>query len=123
MDGNPLAMFGGSPMIAQPLPSYTPVTDDEIEAVTRALRHAPLTSLFGGFEIEQFEQEFAQRFGSPFAIAVSSGTAALHAALVAAGIGPADEVIVTPYSFIASVSVVVQVGAQPVFTDICRALV
>ncbi len=117
-DANPLALLGGSPVIEEPLLSYTPVTDDEIAAVTRALRHAPLTTMFGGFEIEQFEQEFAHRFGSPFAVAVNSGTSALHAALTAAGIGPGDEVIVTPYSFVASVSVVVQAGAKPVFADI-----
>jgi dTDP-4-amino-4,6-dideoxygalactose transaminase len=117
-DTDRLAILGGSPVIEKPLPTYTPVTEDEIEAVTRTLRYAPLTTLFGGFEIEQFEKEFAQRFGSPHAIAVTSGTTALHAALVTAGIKAGDEVIVTPYSFIASVSVVVQSGAKPIFADI-----
>ena len=101
------------------LPELLPVTEEEIEAVTRTMRDVPLTTLFGGDEVGMFEAEFAALFGARTGVAVTSGTAALNASLMALGIGPGDEVIVTPFSFVASVSVVVQVGAIPVFADVC----
>ena len=94
------------------------MTEEEVQAVAEAMRSAPLTSLWGDHEVQCFEEEFSGLFGARHAVAVTSGTTALLAALMAAGIGPGDEVIVTPFSFIASVSVVVQVGATPVFADI-----
>ena len=106
------------PYFESMLPELLPVTEEEIEAVSNALRSVPLTTMFGGCEIEAFEREFASLFDAPHAVAVTSGTTALHAALLAAEIGPGDEVIVTPFSFVASVSVVVQVGATPVFADV-----
>jgi perosamine synthetase len=113
-----LAIDGGTPAVASPLAAISPVDDVEREAVARALADAPLTTLFGGFEVGAFEEEFAARMGAAHAVAVTSGTAALHAALRALEIGPLDEVVVTPFSFIASVSVVVECGATPVFADI-----
>lgn len=115
---NQLALLGGEPEINTPLPDGTEASRAEVAAVTRALTEAPLTTLFGGYEIERFETLFAQCMGSPEAVAVTSGTTALHAAVVAADIAPGDEVVVTPFSFVASVSVVVQAGARPVFADI-----
>jgi perosamine synthetase len=95
-----------------------PATEAEKAAVASALDGAPLTSLFGDACVAEFERAFAERFDYPHAAAVSSGTSALHASLQALGVGPGDEVIVTPFSFVASVSVVVQAGAVPVFADI-----
>jgi perosamine synthetase len=106
------------PYFPRLLPEVLPVDEEEVTAVAEALRSAPLTTLFGGHEVGRFEEEFAALFGAPHAVAVTSGTTALLAALMAAGIGPGDEVIVTPFSFIASVSVVLQVGAVPVFADV-----
>jgi dTDP-4-amino-4,6-dideoxygalactose transaminase len=100
------------------LPTLLSVTEEEVKAVADALRSVPLTTLFGEHEVEAFEAEFARLFGFRYAVAVTSGTTALLAALMAAEIGPGDEVIVTPFSFVASVSVVMQVGATPVFADI-----
>ncbi|MEF3113530.1 DegT/DnrJ/EryC1/StrS family aminotransferase [Streptomyces chrestomyceticus] len=112
------AILGGTPAAVLPERDGTEVTASEAAAVQRCLDQTPLTTLFGGHEIGQFEDAFARRMGSPHAVAVSSGTTALNAALVAAGVRPGDEVIVTPFSFVASVSVVLQAGARPVFADI-----
>ncbi len=68
---------------------------------------------------EEFERLVAQEAGCSHGVAVSSGTAGLHLALLALGIGPGDEVITTPFSFIASANVIRYVGAKPVFVDIC----
>jgi perosamine synthetase len=113
-----LAIFGGPPALPARLPEFAPMSETEVAAATAALRDVPLTTLFGDHEIRAFEQEFAAYCGARFAIAVNSGTSALHAALTAAGIGPGDEVIVTPLSFVASVSAVVHVGATPVYADV-----
>lgn len=71
-----------------------------------------------GEELELFEAEFASFCGARYAIGVSSGTAALHLALLAAGIGEGDEVITVPYTFTATTEAISYVGAQPVFVDI-----
>jgi perosamine synthetase len=68
---------------------------------------------------ERFEELVADRCGTSHAIACSSGTSGLHMVLVALGIGPGDEVITTPFSFIASSNAILYVGAKPVFVDIC----
>lgn len=71
-----------------------------------------------GEPVEKFEQELAQFCGVPFAVGTSSGTSALFLALKAYGIGPGDEVITVPNSFIATVSSIIHVGATPVFVDV-----
>jgi len=71
-----------------------------------------------GPKVEEFEKKFAKFAGTKYACAVSSGTAGLHLAMIAAGIGPGDEVITTPFSFVASANVILYVGAKPVFVDI-----
>jgi len=71
-----------------------------------------------GPRTKQFEEAFAKYVGAKYAIAVSSCTAAIHLALLAAGIGTGDEVITTPFTFVATINPIVHVGAKPVFTDI-----
>ena len=71
-----------------------------------------------GDEVEAFEREFADFCGAPHAVAVNSGTSALQLALIASGIGPGDEVITVPFTFVATAAVVDYVGATPVFVDI-----
>jgi dTDP-4-amino-4,6-dideoxygalactose transaminase len=71
-----------------------------------------------GAETERFERRFAQITGVRHAVATSSGTAALHLALMAHGVGPGDDVITTPFSFAAAVNCILAVGARPVFADI-----
>ncbi|MBN2564004.1 MAG: UDP-4-amino-4,6-dideoxy-N-acetyl-beta-L-altrosamine transaminase [Phycisphaerae bacterium] len=88
---------------------------DDIAAVVEVLKSDWLTT---GPKVEEFERAFAAFTGSQHAVAVSNGTAALHAAVYAAGIGPGDEVIVTPMSFAASANCVVYQGGRPVFVDV-----
>jgi dTDP-4-amino-4,6-dideoxygalactose transaminase len=71
-----------------------------------------------GREVAAFEEEFAAYCGSGYGAAVNSGTSALHLALLAAGIGPGDEVITVPFTFVATVAAIRYSGAQPVFVDI-----
>jgi dTDP-4-amino-4,6-dideoxygalactose transaminase len=88
---------------------------DEINEVTAALESGWLST---GPRVRRFEEAFAAYTGAPFAIAVNSCTAALHLSLIAAGIGPGDEVITTPLTFCATANVIVHVGATPVFADV-----
>jgi dTDP-4-amino-4,6-dideoxygalactose transaminase len=71
-----------------------------------------------GEEVASFEREFALYCGTRHAIAVNTGTSALHLALLAAGIGPGDEVITVPFTFVATASAICYTGAQPVFVDV-----
>ena len=70
-----------------------------------------------GPQVDAFEQEFAAAVGAPYALALSSGTAALHLALILAGVGPGDEVLVSTLTFSASVNPIVYLGGRPVFID------
>jgi perosamine synthetase len=88
---------------------------EEHEAVAEALRTGQLAQ---GERVAAFERRFAQMHGVREAVAVSSGTAALHLALLAHGVGPGDEVITTPFSFAATGNTILLVGAKPVFVDI-----
>jgi dTDP-4-amino-4,6-dideoxygalactose transaminase len=71
-----------------------------------------------GPEVVSFEEEFAAYTGTAFGIGVNSGTSALHLALLAAGVGPGDEVVTVPFTFVATVAAVRYVGAKPIFVDI-----
>jgi perosamine synthetase len=88
---------------------------EEAEAAAEAVASGWVAQ---GPRVRAFEEAFAAAVGTPHAVAVSSCTAALHLALIAAGIGPGDEVIVPSLSFIATANAVRYVGAQPVFADI-----
>ena len=71
-----------------------------------------------GSEVAKFEEEFASYSGAKFGLGVNTGTSALHLALLAAGIGPGDEVITVPFTFVATVAAIYYTGATPVFVDI-----
>ena len=111
----------------QPLPTTTrtvqsrwPVfEEDEVAAVADVLRSGRVNQWTGPY-VREFETAYAAALGRNHAIALSNGTAALEAALVALGIGPGDEVIVSPRSFFASAGCVAFVGATPVFADVDR---
>ncbi len=91
------------------------ITEEDIQAVVDVLRSDYLTT---GPAIGEFEQKVAAYTGAKYAVAVSNGTAALHIACLAAGIGPGDEVITTPITFAASANCVLYCGGKPVFADI-----
>ncbi|MEC9488895.1 MAG: DegT/DnrJ/EryC1/StrS aminotransferase family protein [Halanaerobium sp.] len=96
--------------IARPI-----ISEEEIAKVREVMESGMLAS---GKQVKEFEAEFAAYCGSPHGIATSSGTTALHAALLALEIGPGDKVLTTPFTFAASGNSIIFVGAEPVFSDI-----
>lgn len=104
-------------MLKKPLSPWPSFTEKEADAV-REVVLSNKVNYWTGEECHKFETEFAEWCGSRYAIATTNGTLALDLALKALGIGPGDEVIVTPRTFIASVSCVVNAGAIPVFADV-----
>ena len=96
--------------LARPL-----IGEEEVEAVVRVLRSGMLAQ---GEEVRRFEEEFADYIGVDYAVAVVNGTAALDLALKALGIKEGDEVITTPFTFIATANAILYQGARPVFADI-----
>jgi perosamine synthetase len=93
------------------------ITEAEIQAVVDVLR-TPNLSL--GPKLPEFEKAFTDYMGMKRAVAVNSGTSGLHLLMIAAGIGPGDEVITTPFTFIATSNCIMMVGAKPVLVDIDR---
>ncbi len=91
------------------------IDEDDVDAVVEVLRGDWLTT---GPAVDRFEQAFADLVGAPHAVAVSNGTAALHVAMLAAGVGPGDEVIVPTLTFAASANAARYVGAEAVFCDV-----
>jgi perosamine synthetase len=91
------------------------IGDDDVRAVEAALRSGVLTS---GPRVRELEEAFADYIGVSHAVAVNSGTAALHASLAARGVGPGDEVIVPALTFFATATAVIHAGGVPVFCDI-----
>lgn len=91
------------------------IDEDDITAVVEVLRSDWLTT---GPMVERFEQAVCDYTGASYGVAVSSGTAALHAAMFAIGIGPGDEVILPPMTFVATANAVVYLGGTPIFVDV-----
>src|ERR1700680_4529687 len=94
---------------------YHAIKSEIDEAVLGVLESAQYVL---GEQVSNFEKEFAVYCGVSEAIAVNSGTSALHLALLAAGIGPGDEVITVPFTFVATVAAIRYTGATPVFVDV-----
>ncbi len=113
-----LAINGGEKLRQTPFGSWPLVDDKTIDAVTDVLRSAQWNRRRGGTRTADFEQQFARYHDCEYGLCVSSGTAALEVAVRAAGVEIGDEVIVPPYSFMATASAPLQVGAVPVFVDI-----
>ncbi|MDE2841317.1 MAG: aminotransferase class I/II-fold pyridoxal phosphate-dependent enzyme, partial [Chloroflexota bacterium] len=115
-----LALHGGTPVRdvqQRPFPRWPVFWDDEKQAVQEVLDSGHV-NYWTGERGRQFQAEFAAYMGVKEAIAVNSGTSALHVALAAAGVGPGDEVIVPARSFIATASAVTNQYAAPIFADI-----
>jgi len=111
-----LAIEGGSPVRSTLLPyGRQSITEDDIAAVVQTLRSDWLTT---GPRVAEFEERFAAKVGARHAVSFSSGTAGLHAAVFAAGLGPGDEAITSPLTFVATANCVLYQGAKPVFADV-----
>jgi dTDP-4-amino-4,6-dideoxygalactose transaminase len=94
---------------------YYSIKDEIDRAIANVLESSQFVL---GKEVAAFEEEFAAYCGARYGIAVNSGTSALHLALLAAGVGPGDEVVTVPFTFVATVAAVYYTGARPVFVDI-----
>ena len=102
------------------------IDEDEIKEVLQVLESGLLSGFVaepgiefsGGPKVREFEEEFADYFGTKYAVTFNSATSALHGAVAAAGVGAGDEVITSPYSMTASASCVVMQSAVPVFCDV-----
>ena len=120
-----LAIRGGSPVRTAPLPLEFPgvhhMDEEEVNAAVRVLRSRSPFRYYGVAlqgEVEAFESEFSAFLGVSHAVAVNSGTGALHTALAALGVGPGQEVIVPAYMWVSVIAAVVNLGAIPVLADI-----
>lgn len=111
-----LAIDGGKPVRSVMLPyGRQLIDDDDVRAVINTLRSGWLTT---GPRVVEFEDAFSEMTRTKFSVAVSSGTAGLHAAMHAIGIGPGDEVVVPALTFAASANCVLFQGARPIFADV-----
>jgi perosamine synthetase len=121
-----LALAGGAPVRTNPFPAYRVIGETEKEAVARVMDSGILSrflgtwhaDFYGGPEVQAFEREWAELVGTRHAVSVNSATSGLYAAVGAAGVGPGDEVIVSPYTMVASSVAPVVFNAVPVFADI-----
>jgi perosamine synthetase len=113
-----LAIHGGAPVRATLLPyGRHEIGEDDVQAVTDVLRSPWITT---GPQVGAFESAAAEVVGAQHAVAYSSGTAALHGAVFAAGLGPGDEAVTTPLTFCATANSLLYQGATPVFADVER---
>ncbi len=111
-----LAVHGGPPVRTTLLPyGHQSIDEEDIRAVVAVLRSELITT---GPKVGEFEEAFAAYVGARHAVSFSSGTAALHAAVFAAGLRPGDEAVTTPFTFCATANCVLYQGARPVFADV-----
>lgn len=121
-----LAILGGTSTLKHPLRAPYLIGKKEIAVATKLLKEGPLSDFigapgqyfFGGKHVKSLESAFKKKFKVAHAVSFNSATTALHAAIVALGIGPGDEVIVPPYTMSATPMAVLMNGAVPIFADI-----
>ena len=118
-----LATDGGPRAVETSPPVWPRFSDEDIEAATWALNQARtkrdyISASFGGEGLEAFERDFAAYLGVEHVVSVNSGCAAIHVALMAAGVKAGDEVIVSGYTWGQTVSPILQTNAIPIFADI-----
>ena len=112
-----LAIAGGTALRQAPFPAWPVWDQTDVQALQRVLQSGHWDAL-KGVEVSHFEAEFAAYQGAAHGVAVTNGTVALKLALIAAGVGPGDEVIVPGYTFIATATAALELGAIPVFADV-----
>lgn len=121
-----LAIHGGTPVRSTPFPAYRPIGKEEAAAVQAVMESGILSNFIGashpnfngGEQVRSFEDEWAHAFSAKHAISVNSATSGLYAAAAAVGLGPGDEMIVSPYTMSASATAALVNNAVPVFADI-----
>ncbi len=121
-----LALLGGKPVRSRPFPAHPVIGDEEKRAVMETLDEgrlsmfiaAPGEHFLGGKRVKEFERRFAEYHGVKYAVAFNSATAALHAAVVGAGVEAGEEIIVPPYTFTSTATCALMQNAIPVFADI-----
>lgn len=121
-----LALLGGEKVRKQPFPPHPIIGEEEKRAVMEVLESGKISTFIaqqgefflGGKKIKQFEKDYTEYYGIKYAVAFNSATAALHAAVVACGVKPGEEVIVPPYTFTSTATCVLMHNAVPVFVDI-----
>lgn len=114
----PLTMRDGAPARPEPIPPAWHVSADTRQRISEILDHGCFSDWYGGPVCREFEKEFAFVIGAADAVAVNSGTSALHVAVVAGGVEPGDEVIMPVAAYVSAASVVAQERAIPVLCDI-----
>ena len=112
-----LAIAGGTALRRAPFPAWPVWDQSDVQALQRVLQSGHWDALKGE-EVSHFEAEFAAYQGAAHGVAVTNGTVALKLALIAAGVGPGDEVIVPGYTFIATATAALELGAIPIFADV-----
>lgn len=126
LDTDTLALHGGRPVIGRSFPPYRSLGDEERQAVLRVMERGVLSGFVGrdvpafegGVEVRALQDAFAARFGAKHAVAVNSATSGLYAAVGAINPEVGDEIIVSPYSMVASATCALAFGAVPVFADV-----
>ena len=121
-----LAVCGGKPVRTRPFPAHNPIGEEEKQAALKVLESGVLSrflgawhpDFYGGEHVRALECAWAESVGAKHAVSCNSNTSGLFAAIGAAGIGPGDEVIVTPYTMSASATAIVGYNGVPVFADI-----
>ncbi|MGA8030500.1 MAG: DegT/DnrJ/EryC1/StrS family aminotransferase [Bryobacteraceae bacterium] len=121
-----LALMGGTPVRTKPFPPHPMIGEEEKRAVLSVLDSGKLSTFLavpgeyflGGKKIKEFERRFTEYHGVKYAVAFNSATAALHAAVVAIGVQPGEEVIVPPYTFTSTATCALMHNAIPVFADV-----
>lgn len=108
------ALLGGTPVRTKPFPSWPVIEENDRRTWQEVLESKHWNR---GKQVSAFERDWAERLGARYALATSSGTSALYTSLFALDIGPGDEVIVPPYTFVATINVVLLHHAVPVFVD------
>lgn len=114
--GGKLAILGGDPVRTARFPSW-PLTKENDEQTWMEVLRKGRWNRYGGRYVKQFEQAWAQHLGAKYCLATANGTSALFTSLAALGVGPGDEVIVPPYTFVATINVVLLHHALPIFVD------
>ena len=116
--GDKPAKLGGVPVRKEPFPSWPVADEGDEQALLEVMRSRKWSRSFGGATAGRFEEAYAKLTGARHCVAVANGTSALLASLGALGVGPGDEVILPPYTFVATLNVILLQYALPIFVDV-----